>query len=272
MDTATAVREDDELEALFESISATRQQEITEQHAVSPSVATPSPEPTTTHAAGAVNDAATGKPQVKAQPALDAGKMYERIGNLTRQLHTAIRELGYDKALEKAAIDIPDARDRLSYVSRLTGQAAERTLSAVEAGQNEQQALQDKAGAMSQSWEKFFAAQMSLEEFKTLAQDTRIFMEQTQARSAATQHQLTEIMMAQDFHDLTGQVINKLNALSERIEHELIKFLVDVLPNERRQELNEGLELEGPVVSTEGRGDVVTNQTQVDDLLESLGF
>lgn len=264
MQTAEALHEGDDLEALFDSISATRQQEITEQHmpvAPAPVACVVAPTPET---------AAAPKHAAKPQPKLDAGEMYERIGNLTRQLHTAIRELGYDKALEKAAIDIPDARDRLSYVSRLTGQAAERTLSAVEVGQHEQQVLHDRASRLSKSWERFFTAEMRLEEFKALAQDTRLFLEQSQTHSAATQHQLTEIMMAQDFHDLTGQVINKLTALSERIETELIKFLVDVLPNDRRQELND--ELEGPVVSTEGRADVVTSQTQVDDLLESLGF
>lgn len=278
MQTAAPVQEGDELEALFESISSTRQQEVALQHAAAAVTATATA--TATAAAQAqqsdlqqealpASDTAPKQP-VKSHPGLDAGVMYERIGNLTRQLHTAIRELGYDKALEKAAIDIPDARDRLSYVSRLTGQAAERTLSAVEAGQNEQQALNDQAGGLAQSWEKFFGAQMGLDEFKALAQDTRLFLAQAQSRSAATQHQLTEIMMAQDFHDLTGQVINKLTVLSERIENELIKFLVDVLPNERRQELND--ELEGPVVNTAGRADVVTSQTQVDDLLESLGF
>ena len=78
-------------------------------------------------------------------------------------------------------------------------------------------------------------------------------------------------MMAQDFQDLTGQVIKKVVELAQRMEQQLLSVLLESMPAEVRVEAPEGL-LNGPVINAEGRTDVVTSQTQVDDLLESLGF
>ncbi|HRE18705.1 MAG TPA: protein phosphatase CheZ, partial [Rhodocyclaceae bacterium] len=82
--------------------------------------------------------------------------------------------------------------------------------------------------------------------------------------------QLTEIMMAQDFQDLTGQVIKKIVSLAQDLESGLMSVLVEVVPDERRTQEVDSL-MNGPVINAEGR-DVVVNQAQVDDLLESLGF
>ena len=75
-------------------------------------------------------------------------------------------------------------------------------------------------------------------------------------------------MMAQDFHDLTGQVIKKVVELAATLESSLVALLVETQQAERKPD--EGW-LSGPAVRTD-RPDVVTNQAQVDSLLESLGF
>jgi chemotaxis protein CheZ len=257
----TQAAQEEDLDALFDSLSDERQREIAAQHQPVAAAAAPASAPCVAPASA---DDHPARP-------VDAEGMYHRIGHLTRQLHEALRELGYDKALEKAAHDIPDARDRLSYIAKVTGQSAERTLSAVELAQHEQDQLRARSGALSKRWEAFFGADMALPDFRALVQDMRIFMMQSQSHAEISQHQLTEIMMAQDFHDLTGQVINRLTTLVQRMESELLKFLIDAIPNERRPE-GVSTELEGPVVNTVARKDVVTNQAQVDDLLESLGF
>src|SRR5450830_408499 len=51
-------------------------------------------------------------------------EVLSRIGHMTRALHDSLRGLGLDKLIEKAASDIPDARDRLDYVARMSEQAA----------------------------------------------------------------------------------------------------------------------------------------------------
>ncbi len=251
---------EEDLEALFDTMSETRQREINAKHTA------PFPQPKIPSAV----DARSANADVVDAP-IGSDGMYNRIGTLTRQLHEALRELGFDKALESAASEIPDARDRLGYIAKLTGQAADRALAAVELGQNEQKALHEQASRLSTAWEQFFSGSMHIEAFRTLANESRVFMVQAQTRSDATQHQLTEIMMAQDFHDLTGQVLNRLSSLVQKLENEMVKVLIDTLPSDRRTAVS-STELEGPQVNAAGRSDIVTDQNQVDDLLESLGF
>ncbi|PWB55356.1 MAG: protein phosphatase CheZ [Nitrosomonadales bacterium] len=199
-------------------------------------------------------------------------KVFSSIGHMTRKLHDTLRELGYDKSLEKVAEGlIPDARDRLNYIAAMTEQAAERALSATEAAQPLQEKLESGASALAGKWDRMFGNQMSVDEFKQLVSDTRSYLHEVPAHTQATNTQLMEIMMAQDFQDLTGQVIKKIIELAQQVEAQLLQLLIDSTPAEKRGEVDAGL-LNGPVVNADGRSDVVTNQQQVDDLLESLGF
>jgi chemotaxis protein CheZ len=198
-------------------------------------------------------------------------EVFNRLGKMTRELHDALRELGYDKVLEETARAIPDARQRLSYIVQMTEQAASRVLNATEIAKPIQDALHGQSKALGSRWEKVFANQLSPAEFKALAADTHTFLRAMPKQINTTNEQLLEIMMAQDFQDLTGQVIKKVIDLAQGMETELLKVLVEAMPAEVRAETPEGL-LNGPVINTMGRSDVVTSQTQVDDLLESLGF
>lgn len=197
--------------------------------------------------------------------------IYAQIGQMTRKLHDALRELGYDKSLEKVADAIPDAKDRLGYIATLTANAAERVLNATDIARPIQDELQTQSASLSGRWDQLFANQLSVEEFKLLAEDTRRFLAQAPQQTAATNAQLLEIVMAQDFQDLTGQVIKKVMDMVKTLESELLTVLIEYLPAEKKVELGTDL-LQGPVVNPDGRSDVVTNQQQVDDLLESLGF
>ncbi len=199
-----------------------------------------------------------------------SGEVLVKIGRLTRTLHESLRELGFDKSLQQAASAIPDTRDRLTYVATLTEKAAERALNATEVARPLQDELEVGAKALSAHWDRLFDKQLSIDEFKALVADTRRYLGSVPERTEATRGQLTEIMMAQDFQDLTGQVIKKITAAAHDIEHKLLELLVEQMPQEKRAEA-EGL-LNGPVVKHDGRTDVVATQDQVDELLESLGF
>jgi chemotaxis protein CheZ len=200
-----------------------------------------------------------------------AGNVMGRIGRLTRTLHDALRELGYDRVLEKTAASIPDARDRLDYVVKMTEQAAVRALNAIETAQPIQDRLGDEAERLSAHWQKLFDRQLSVEEFKTLVAGTRDYLAEVPKQTRATNAQLLEIMMAQDFQDLTGQVIKKITLLAQDMEQQLVHLLVDLVPADLRSEIDTGL-LNGPVINAAAGPEVVTNQNQVDDLLASLGF
>ncbi|MGH8599270.1 MAG: protein phosphatase CheZ [Burkholderiales bacterium] len=195
-------------------------------------------------------------------------KIFRRVGQLARTLHNALHELGYDHAIESAASFLPDTRDRLTYIATLTGQAAERVLSAVEHGQGLQRTIESDAQTLDTRWQRLYAGQLSVEEFRQLAGDTRDFIGGLPQRAQETHAQLLEIMMAQDFHDLTGQVIKKVVELARNLETQLVALLIET----SRIERPDGEGLSGPVVRAEGRNDVVTDQQQVDELLGSLGF
>lgn len=197
--------------------------------------------------------------------------VFTRLGQLTRQLHNSMRELGYDQALQDTARQIPDARQRLAYIVQMTEQAASRVLNATDIAKPIQDELLADSQNMSARWDRMFANQLSVDEFKALAADTRAFFQAAPAKIDRTNEQLTDIMMAQDFQDLTGQVIRKVVDMVQGLESQLLKVLIEAIPVERRPEVSSGL-MNGPVVSAEGRPDVVTSQSQVDELLESLGF
>lgn len=196
-------------------------------------------------------------------------EIYSQIGHLTRRLHDTLRQLGYDKALESVVEGMPDARDRLGYIAKMTEQAAVRALTATEIAQPIQDKLQSDADALSKQWQRVFDNQLGVGEFKILAENTRDFLKDVPKRTQATNKQLMEIMMAQDFQDLTGQVIKKVVTMAQRMEHDMLQLLIAAKPADKK--IDSAL-LNGPVINPEGRTDVVSTQEQVDDLLDSLGF
>lgn len=218
--------------------------------------------------------AARANPAGAAQenPADGGRNLFERVGRLTRQLHDTLKELGYDHALENTLHSIPDARSRLAYVASMTEQAARRVLDATDLAEPRQAALADGMATLGGRWEQLFAGQMDVKAFRRLAGDThRFLVADGPAHVAATRAQLSEIMLAQDFQDLTGQVIRKITAMAQDLEQGLLGLLIEAMPEKAASTPPAGL-LNGPVVRAEGRDDVVASQQQVDDLLSSLGF
>lgn len=199
-------------------------------------------------------------------------KVFHRVGQMARQLHNTLAELGYDKLVEKTVSALPDAKDRLAYIANLTEQAACRVLNATDIANPLQDDIERDAAVLAGRWDALFANQIGVEEFKLLATETRSFLKQgLPGKTSGTKEQLLEIMMAQDFQDLTGQVIKKVVALAQELESQLMGALIEAMPDERRTESVNSL-LNGPVINAEGRTDVVGSQRQVDDLLDSLGF
>ena len=200
------------------------------------------------------------------------GKVFLQVGQMARQLHDTLGALGYEKLLENTVTALPDAKDRLAYIANLTEQAACKVLNATDIANPIQDELEAGASLLGAKWDALYANQMGVDDFKLLAAETRSFIkEAVPQRTAATKEQLMEIMMAQDFQDLTGQVIKKVIALAQDLESKLMSVLIDTMPGEKRTESVNSL-LNGPVINAEGRTDVVGSQQQVDDLLDSLGF
>ena len=278
----------DELQALFDSVAATvapppapvdETGDSNELQALFDSVAAvASPPPPPAAASGDSDElqalfdsvASAGSPVPTPGPERDDA-VFNRLGQLARQLHDSLHGLGMDKLLEDNARQIPDARDRLDYIARMTEQAASRVLNATDVAKPIQDRLIERSTSLGRRWEDVFGNRLSGDEFKQLAGDTRSFFAEAPGQLKLTNDQLMEIILAQDFQDLTGQVIKKTVELVQGLESQLLAVLIEAMPPGRRAEAPETL-INGPVINAAGRSDVVNTQAQVDDLLESLGF
>ncbi|WP_374341069.1 protein phosphatase CheZ [Methyloversatilis sp.] len=264
----------DDLQALFDSIASETPQKVRLEVVpeASNSVCGDSPDLEALFD-NVATEYATAHPLVDAVPESDhsCDNVFNKVGHLARQLHDTLRELGYDHALEDVAQQMPDARSRLTYVAQMTEQAASRVLNATDVAIPMQDDVEKRSSSLHDRWERLYRNELSVDEFKALAAETRGFLGDVPGFARDTRAQLNEIMMAQDFQDLTGQVIKKIVEMSQKLENGLLQVLIEAMPAEKRAVAPEGL-LNGPVINSAGRSDVVTSQEQVDDLLESLGF
>jgi chemotaxis protein CheZ len=243
---APAASADDDLESLFEEVAAARPADA------APAIVAPA-------AAAAEGD---GEPK-------EDKAMFERLGGIVRLLHDSLRELGYDKALTEASSQINDAQDRLEYVATLTEQAANKVLNTLDEGMPEQDTLSKKSKDMETRWADLFAGKLSLDQFKQLAGDSQQFAIAVSAATEAEKARLLEIMMAQDFQDITGQLIKKVVNITKTVESELATLLRDNAPPAVKEKIaqKEVSLMSGPSAPT-----VALNQDSVDDLLADLGF
>ncbi|RZJ83949.1 MAG: protein phosphatase CheZ [Massilia sp.] len=278
----------DDFDALFEEVAA--------QRASAPAAA-PAPVAAPAPAAAADEDdleslfdqvaassapaaAAVAAPAVESASAVSAGGegehgMFERLGGIVRLLHDSLRELGYDKALTEASSQIVDAQDRLEYVASLTEQAANKVLNTLDEGMPAQDVLSKQAKDMENRWADLFAGKLSIEQFKALAGDSRQFAQLVSESTEAEKARLLEIMMAQDFQDITGQLIKKVVTITKVVESELAQLLRDSAPAEVKEKLAQKQAVqEQPVQLMSGPSvpAAALDQDSVDDLLADLGF
>jgi chemotaxis protein CheZ len=202
--------------------------------------------------------------------------IHQSIGALTRQLHNALQALGLTDKFKGLAGELPDAKSRLSYISRLTGEAAEKVLNRVDLAKADHDLILAQTRAMSQRLNAAPAAMPSPTELLA-------FLASVEGTTRQADVHLTEIMMAQDFHDLTGQVIAKVVTLAANVEEQLVQLLIQTAPHDAATKPTPVAAaseapapyqpaLSGPAMNPQDNPDVVSGQSEVDDLLASLGF
>jgi len=191
--------------------------------------------------------------------------LFQRVGRVARSLHESLRELSYDRRLACAVRTMPDARKRLGHIASLTGRSAVIVLEGVERAQVLQKALQSEAESLRPRWQSLCDGTLAADDFRALATDTQHFLDATPVATAATREHLHAMMMAQDFHDLTGQTIMKIVDIAHAVEASLVSLLLEARP---------GADVAFPVEAPSEAGDEpqMTSQAQVDELLHSLGF
>lgn len=190
-------------------------------------------------------------------------EIFQQLGTLTRQLHDTLNQLGVMPKLKNTVDDLPDARSRLNYIAKKTAEAADKVLNLVDQAKADHEHISSETRRM--------AAAIVADPVKAVASGAVLnFVEDVEKTTARIDQALTNIMMAQDFHDLTGQVVAKVVKLAGDLEDQLVKLVVQAVPPDQVHKVEAALH--GPVVNPEGRTDVVANQGEVDDLLASLGF
>jgi chemotaxis protein CheZ len=210
-------------------------------------------------------------------------ELFAEVGKLTRQLHDSLTNFQLDpKIANLATDDIPDAKERLSYVLSMTEKAANRTMDAIDSGLPIADKINSDIKQLKPEWDKLMQRQLELGEFKALCHNINDFMNTAEKDTTEIHSFMNEIMMAQDFQDLTGQVIKRVIELVKEVEDSLIHLLTvfgepnsnlgdDKAQNKTKNSVGEN-GVEGPIIDAENREDAVSNQDEVDDLLSSLGF
>ncbi len=209
----------------------------------------------------------------------DDDAMLNRIGSVTRNLHDNLVGLGLDKILDEVAQNMPDARDRLDYVTQKTKEAADKVLNATDVAIPLQESFQEDIKQLEQKLTEIQAKPTLKSGYDQGVKDTLTFLATANEKSDQTKALLLEIMMAQDFQDLTGQVVQRITNLAQTIENQLLQVLLDFSPEDKKANLaqksaqgsDDDSLMNGPQVNQETEN-IVTNQEQVDDLLDSLGF
>lgn len=205
-----------------------------------------------------------------AAPSSASPELVQQLSQITQQLRDALSHLGIAPTLRSSAEGLSDARSRLGYIARKTGDAAERVLTAVESAKQERARIVDAARQIHGLAAAGAAGGAAAGELAGWAGEL-------DAAASQMDEHLTEIMLAQDFHDLTGQVVAKVIALAVDLEEGLLKLLLELAPADGAAALQGAArpgngELDGPVIDAAGRVEVVTNQSEVDDLLAEFGF
>ncbi|MFZ2988696.1 protein phosphatase CheZ [Ideonella sp.] len=199
-----------------------------------------------------------------ADPLMVSPEVFQQLGSITRLLHDTMQQLGVMPKLQTATDGLPDARSRLTYIATKTAEAANKVLNSVDQAKADHAQISQLTRELAQS--------IVADPVRAVASGSVMnFVHEVESATSRIDGHLTDIMMAQDFHDLTGQVVAKVVTLANDLEDSLVKLLVQVVPPDQREKVDASI-LQGPVVNHEGRTDVVANQGEVDDLLASLGF
>ncbi len=213
---------------------------------------------------------------LEALSAIRESQLFQELGKLTRELHNTLANFQIDtKITTLAETDIPDAKERLNYVITMTEQAADKTLGAVEELQPLSDELQTRMAKLHADWGRFRSRDMAVEEFRELSRELDQFFDWMGETMPQFNSKLTDIMMAQDFQDLTGQIIRRVITLVQDVESGLVDLIrisgQKLKAQPEKKEVNP-IEATGPSIEGIDQGNIVKGQDEVDDLLSSLGF
>jgi chemotaxis protein CheZ len=206
------------------------------------------------------------------------------IRKLTGDLQKALERFSIESRLaDIAENEIPDARTRLTHVITMTDEAAHRTLDLVERSGPLAERTAREAGALIDSLKAyrerpsggtgFEGAVRSIDAFLPVVRAVEAFLPAARTDAEDIRKNLADVLLAQGYQDLTGQIIRSVIKLVGELEEtlaNLTKLSGDVVEHTTLGENPDSGH--GPVVPGVTRGEVATGQTDVDELLSGLGM
>jgi len=204
-------------------------------------------------------------------------ELFHEVGKLTRELHESMNNFNVDSRLvDLTQNEMPNTRERLNYVITTTEEAAHKTLGFIDQTLPLASELQQTADKIEQSWHRFRMKEMNADEFRTLSKEIETYLPEVKQHSEKIHNNLSEMMLAQGFQDLTGQVISQVINLVEEVEDNLVRLVkIAGIQNENKLKHDkqvDPIKAEGPQINTKDNPNVINGQDEVDDLLSSLGF
>lgn len=213
--------------------------------------------------------------------------LFQEVGKLTRSLHESIKNFAIDTSnseMREEMSRMQDASERLNYVIEKTEQAANKTMDMVEHTMPVSAHLRETATNLKEEWDRLMRREMSADEFRQLTRRIDGFLLTAVNESTKIDSNLSSIMLAQDYQDLTGQVIKRVIELVREVEDSLVSLVsmassIDKItgvshesPVPAQDQDTPDIGPEGPIIDPSKRDDVVSSQDDVDALLSSLGF
>ncbi len=203
--------------------------------------------------------------------------LFQQLGMLTREIHDTINSFANDDRIaELAQEDIPDAKERLEFIVTKTDDAAHRTMCGAEETVSMIDAIDQRAQSMHDRWRQFRNRELSKQDFVELSQDLDMFLDAIGDESRAIHGKMTEIMLAQDYQDITGQMIKQVIRMVQEVEEKLVRLVTisgcAEVKRDDQKKPEQGEVAEGPQLPSANQDGVAHSQDDVDDLLASLGF
>jgi chemotaxis protein CheZ len=221
-------------------------------------------------------DQTESKSQLALLTNMQENDLFHQVGQLTRELHEALSNFNLDGRLaDLTENDMPNTRERLNYVIKTTEEAAHKTLGYIDKTLPLASELKETAEQINESWHRFRMREMTADEFRSLSKEIETYLPAVTSHSEQIHANLSEMMLAQGFQDLTGQVLSQVINLVEEVESNLVRLIKvsgEPVRKNKDSEKVDPIKAEGPQINAEDNPNVVNNQDEVDDLLSSLGF
>jgi chemotaxis protein CheZ len=202
--------------------------------------------------------------------------LFGELRKLTTDLQGALERFRIDSRLvDLAEKEVPDAKHRLDHVLKLTDEAAHRTMDLVEQSCPLADRTAREAAEIVELWQKFRSRKIAVDEFRSMLKRLDVFLESTRTDMDKVRGNLAEVLLAQGYQDLSGQIIRGVMKLVSELEValvELVRLSKTGGPAMARASSGDTRRGFGPAIPGIKSGPTVSGQQDVDALLSGLGM